>query len=72
VFKAAQERDLTDKEQLIAVVKEINSASTPEPIRIPRPRCAPSNSYAEPTPSAGAYSTMAFRQRTMNDCYLPM
>jgi hypothetical protein len=40
LFKATQERDIADKEQLIAAVEEINSASAPEAIRIPHPRCA--------------------------------
>jgi len=40
LFKAAQERDIAYKEQLIATVEEINSASAPEAIRIPHPRCA--------------------------------
>jgi hypothetical protein len=40
LFKATQERDIADKEQLIAAVEEINSASAPEAIRIPHPRSA--------------------------------
>jgi len=38
LFKALQKRNVGDEEQLIVVVEEINSASTPEPIRIPDSR----------------------------------
>ena len=38
LFKALQKRNVGDEEQLIVVVEEINSVSTPEPIRIPDSR----------------------------------
>ena len=40
MFKTAEERDIVDKEQLIAAIEEINPASASEPIRIPHSRSA--------------------------------